>query len=117
MKRLILATAALALASCDRYPPPASPTTVAVADTVVLTGARAFAAAELTYTTAANGVGRFVDAGLIKGATATKVRGWNAQARTLLVKGKATADAAEKARAAASLFGLADNLNTLIGSK
>lgn len=149
MKRLIVASLALALSlsACattpDTPPTPGGPgggggviqppgeqppelpreggstaaTVIARADTVILTGERGFAAAEVVYTAASHGVGRLVDAGAIKGATATRVRGWNTQARGLLVKGKATADAAERARAAAGLFGLADNLNALLGSK
>lgn len=84
---------------------------------VVLTAERAFAAAELGYTVAANGVARLVDAGFITGDTATRVRGWNAAARRLLVAGKATADAAEKARVAADLFGITDRLNALLGAR
>jgi hypothetical protein len=87
---------------------------VANAGTVVLTGERAFALAELAYTTAANGVGRLVDAGVIRGATATNVRRWNARARELLVTGKATANTVRKAEAATELFGLADNLNMFL---
>lgn len=118
MKRLILASLALALSSCAAMPAaPPSATVIAKADTVILTGERGFAAAELIYITAAHGVGRLVDAGKITGTTAKRVRGWNAEARDLLVKGKATADAAEKARDAARLFGIADSLNAIIGSK
>lgn len=95
--------------------PPAATGVIAQAGTVILTGERAFAVAELTYTTAANGVARLVDAGLIRGATATRVRAWNAEARAALVKGKAIADVAERARLAAQLFGLADKLNTVAG--
>ncbi len=125
MKRLSisLVAASLALAGCTpltvaRGPSDPPPTgIVATADRVVLTGERGFAVAELAYITAADGVGRLADNGVITGATATQVRAWNAQARALLVKGKATADAAEKASAAADLFGIADRLNSLIGSK
>jgi hypothetical protein len=118
MMRMILATAALALASCTTTPvagPPSS-APIAKAGSVILSGERGFAAAEIVYTAAANNVGRAVDAGMIHGATATKVRGWNAEARKAIVKGKATADLAEKARAAAALFGFADSLNALKGS-
>ncbi|WP_425230219.1 hypothetical protein [Sphingomonas sp.] len=86
---------------------------VAQADRVVLTGERAFAVAELAYTTAAAGVGDLVDAGVIHGATAVRVRGWNAQARTALVIGHTATSAAEKARAAAALFGFADQLDAV----
>lgn len=122
MKRLILASFALALSACAGMSLPVSTPTaatgvIAKADTVILTGERGFAAAELVYTTAAHGVGRLVDHDAITGTTASKVRGWNAEARDLLVKGKATADAAEKARDAARLFGIADSLNAILGSK
>lgn len=122
---LLMMSMGLALAACaaPNAAIEAAPATtsaasgaIARADTVVLTGERAFAVAELAYITAADGVGRLVDAGVIRGATAERVRGWNAEARKLLVRGKATVDAAEKARAAASLFGFADKLNALIGS-
>ena len=117
----ILIAATLALAGCTDVPVaqvPAPPTggVVAKAGTVVLSGRRAFAAAELAYITAADGVGRLVDRGVIKGATATRVRGWNAEARVALNKGKATADAAQQASAAAALFGISDRLNALLGS-
>lgn len=126
MKRWIIALTALALSACSvgtRTPttagatPAPIATVVAKADTVVLTGQRAFAVAELAYTTAATGVGIAADAGLITGATATRVRGWNAEARKLLVTGKATADAAEKARAAARLLDIAGSLDAITGRK
>lgn len=120
MKRLIFASLALALSACVSTPsatPPSSTGVVAKADTVILTGERGFAAAELAYITAADGVGRLVDTGAIHGTTATLVRGWNAQARAVLVNGKATVDAAEKARDAAALFGIADKLTALTGGK
>lgn len=121
--RLLLMSMGLALAACAApnvaisvAPTPPS-SVVAKAGTVVLTGERAFAVAELAYITAADGVGRLVQAGVIHGATAERVRSWNAAARDLLVKGKATADIAEKARSAAALFSVADQLNSLIGGK
>ncbi len=126
MKRLIFAALALALGACSvGTPPPTTAgstpgpiaTVVDKADTVILTGERAFAVAELGYITAAKGVGIAVDAGLIAGSTATWVRARNAEARELLVKGKATADIAEKARIAARLFGITDSLNAATGSK
>ena len=125
MKRLLAASLALALSACAGMigtdpvsaPAPATTGVIAKADTVILTGERGFAAAELAYITAADGVAKLADAGVIRGATATTVRGWNAQARALLVRGKATADTAEKARDAAALFGFADKLNALIGGK
>jgi len=115
MKRLFLAAVALALSACGPMTatPPVSAGAVATADRVILTGERAFAVAELAYITAAKGVGIAADAGLIRGATAERVRGWNATARAALVRGKATTDAAVKARAAAELLGIADNLNAL----
>lgn len=124
MKRLILATIALALSACTGLAPSTtagstpSPIAAAVAkaDTVILTGERAFAVAELGYITAAKGVGIAVDAGLSTGATATWVRARNVEARSLLVKGRATADIAEKARIAARLFGITDSLNATTGS-
>jgi hypothetical protein len=118
MKRVLLAALALAAAACTTMPVtgPAPSAPIAQAGSVILSGERAFAAAEIVYTAAANSVGRAVDAGLIRGATATKLRAWNAEARSWIVKGKATADKAEKARAAAALFGFADSLNALNGS-
>jgi hypothetical protein len=121
MMRLLIA-ASLALASCTaapvaQIPAPPAPDVVAKAGTVVLSGRRAFAAAEISYITAADGVGRLVDRGVIKGALATRVRGWNAEAGEALRKGKSTADAAAQGSAAATLFGVSDRLNALIGSK
>jgi len=118
MKRYLVAfllACTLALPGCVSMPPGASGVAVQ-ADKVILTGQRAFGVAELTYTTAADGVGVLVDNGVIRGAAATKARAWNATARGLLVQGKATADAAEKARIAARLLGIAADLNTLKGS-
>lgn len=115
MKRYLIALAlacAFALPSCASMPVSGSGVAVQ-ADKVILTGERAFGVAELTYTTAADGIGLLVDSHVITGATATKVRGWNATARALLVQGKATADAAEKARIAAQLLGIAADLNAL----
>ena len=143
MRLLMIASLALALPACSaagvppeagtpapiESPAPGHPTHEAPiradvpagvsveAGGVVLTAERGFAAAELGYTVAANGFGRLVDAGAIGGATATRVRGWNAAARRLLVSGKATADAAEKARVAAELFGITDRLNSLLGAR
>ena len=120
MKRLFLATAALALASCATMPlglPDKAAPVVAAAGTVILSGERGFAAAELAYITAADGVGRLADNDVITGSTATWFRDRNAEARRLIVKGKATADAVEKARLAAEIFGIADSINKRIGSK
>lgn len=85
----------------------------ATGDHVVLSGARAFAAAELAYITAADGVGRLADAGIVRGSLATEVRTWNRRARQLLVAGRGTADVARKASVAAELFGIADRLQKL----
>jgi len=127
MRRLMIAMAcAMALSACALTPDAASNGStatgavagvVAKAGTVVLTGERAFAAAELGYTTAADGIGVLVDHGVIKGIAATRVRSLNASARTALVKGKATADMAEKARLATQLFGITDSLNALKGGQ
>ena len=116
MTRAIL-LASLALAACTPMPAPPTSGVMVQADVVVLTGERAFAAAELAYITAAKGVGLLVDQGVIRGELAQRVRGYNTTARAVLVTGKATADAAEKARAAAALFQIADRLNTIIGSR
>ena len=110
MKRLILALA-LGLTACGGDARPVAPGSVAATvDRVVLNGARGFAVAELWYTTGAEIAAKQVDRGRITGATATKVRAWNAEARHLLVTGKATADKAEKAAAAARLFDIGDLL-------
>lgn len=84
---------------------------IAVAgDRLVLPGARAFAAAELAYITAADGAGRLARAGVLRGAAAARVRRWNRQARVVLVRGHAAVDGAAKAQAAAALFTLADQI-------
>lgn len=114
MKRPFVASLALALSACATTPG-ASPLTADTLEAAIPTGERGFAAAELAYITAARGVGRLMDAGLISGEMAVTVRGWNADARRLLVRGKATAGAAEKVRVAALLFGIADRLNALSG--
>ena len=120
MKRLFLATAALALASCATMPlglPNKAAPVVAAAGTVILSGERGFAVAELAYITTADGIGRLVDNGAITGTTATWFRERNAEARSLIVKGKATADAVEKARLAAEIFGINDSIKNRTGSK
>jgi len=119
MKRLMIAVAlaVAALTGCATMSSAPVQGVAAKADTVILTAERGFAVGELAYTTAADGVGILVDSGAIRGATATTVRGWNATARGLLVRGKATADKAEKARIAAQLLSIAANLNGLKGSK
>lgn len=118
MKRLIVVAAALALAACGLTPAPQpTPTAPTTAGTVVLTGERAFAVAELAYITAARGVEIAVDHGAIRGATATRVREWNAKATAALKRGKATADAATKAAAAAELLGIAKALDAITGRK
>ncbi len=124
MKRLIIAALACALAACSgaTIAPPSTPSTIAVvgdvvakADTVVLTGARGFAVAELAYITAADGIGKLADNGVIRGAAATRARALNADARKWLVTGKATTDGATKALAAAKLLNIADALNAILG--
>ncbi len=123
MKRLFLTAMALALSACAAGVPAIAtsgtvPAPIVIkAGNVVLTGARAFAVAELAYITAADGVGKLADNGAITGATADRVRVLNAGARQLLVTGKMTADGAEKARAAAQLLNIADALSALIGRK
>lgn len=122
--RTLIGVLGLALCACAPLAPAAQPSEPAAPDNghagvvakgnrVILTGERAFAVAELTYTATANGVGRLVDAGVIRGGTATWVRARNARARELLVDGKATADTARKARAASELFGIAQALGVL----
>jgi hypothetical protein len=84
---------------------------VAVAgDRLVLSGARAFAAAELAYITAADGAGRLARASVLRGESAARVRRWNGEARRVLARGHAAIDGAAKARAAAELFTLADRI-------
>lgn len=115
MKHLILA-AALALGACTGAPPQSASSVAVKADTVILTGQRAFAVAELGYITAAKGVGIVADTGVLPAKTANWLREQNAEARVLLIRGKATADSAEKARIAAKLFVITDALNTFVGS-
>ena len=125
MKRLLVASLALALSACAGMTAPvltpsSTPPTSGIitkAGTVILTGERAFAAAEVEWQSAIAIGQKLVARGVIKGDTATTVRGWNATARDLIVKGKAAADGAEKARAAAGLFGLVDKLSALSGGK
>lgn len=126
MKQLMIALTALALSACSvGTPPPTTPTAtpgavatvVAKADAVILTGERAFAVAELAYITAAKGVGIWADSGTMPASVATRIRGWNAEARDLLVKGKATADAAERARSAARLLDIAGAIDAITGRK
>jgi hypothetical protein len=129
---LIIAGLALALSACAAgTPPPATPaapaptasapttiaTVVARADSVILTGERAFAVAELGYITAAEGARLAIRNGFIKGDAAAWVRDRNAEVRVWLVRGKATADAAEKARLAAQIFNVTDRLSALTGRK
>lgn len=91
---------------------PAKPA-IATADMVIMTGARAFGVAELTYQTLAEGARGLIRAGAIKGQDAAKVAAIARDAQPILERGKATADAALKARMAADLFGLADRLKSL----
>lgn len=120
--RLLLMSFAVALTACaapvvqspGSAPTPITqpaPAVIARADTVILTGERAFGVAELAYITAADGIGRLADDGAVTGTTAAAIGAINVEARRWLVRGKAATDAAEKARAAAALFGLADKLN------
>lgn len=128
--RMMIGLLGLALCACTPLAPAAGPAVspaapdnghasvvatgaIAKGGRVILSGERAFAVAELAYTAAANGVGRLVDAGVIRGGTATWVRARNAQARELLVAGKATADTARRAQAATELFGIAQALGAL----
>lgn len=110
----ILIAAALALSACTA---PSTSGPVATASSVVLTAERGFAAAELVYITAAEGLIVAINAGAIRGATATQIRELNATARKALVDGKAALGAADKARAAATLFDIADRLNALMGGQ
>ena len=119
LSRHILSLALVASLAACAAPPAPSPArgVVAQADTVILSGERGFAAAELAYITAADGVGHLVDQGVIRGPAAATARGWNAQAQALLIRGKAATNAAEKARDAAQLFDLADRIGALTRSK
>lgn len=112
MKRLILATAALALSGCTT---PTLGDSVAPIETVSVqptAAARYFGAAERTYIVAAEAAIVAVDLGIIRGSTATQVRQLNARARTVIVTGKAATDLS----AARELFVIAGRLNTLAGS-
>lgn len=82
-----------------------------------MSGERAFAVAELMYTTAAEGARLGIRNGMIKGASAAWVRERNAEFREWLVKGKTTTDAVEKARLAAQIFAIPDRFDVLSGSK
>lgn len=102
-----LGSSAAPPASASR--PPDAPA-IATADMVILTGARAFAVAELTYKTAAEAAIALIDAGVLRGQDAATVRDIALNARTWLERGKATRDMAVQARAAAALLGYADLL-------
>lgn len=113
---LALALAWLAAACTPtRGRPVSSPSAGASAagEQLVLDGARGFALAELAYVTAAQATTVLVRGGVIKGETATKVRALNAEARRLLVTGRAALGAAEKARLAAELLGLTERLDAI----
>ncbi len=97
MKRLIIC-AALALAACTPHPTsPGSAPVQQVVDKVVIEGTRGLILAELGYESAATLALDLINAGVIKGETAAKVRDLNATVTDLLVKAKATTDAAQRA--------------------
>jgi hypothetical protein len=98
MKRLIIC-ATLALAACTPHPttPGTTPPVQQVVDKVVIEGTRGLILAELGYESAATLALDLINAGVIKGETAAKVRDLNATITGLLVKAKATTDAAQRA--------------------
>ncbi len=116
---LMLPACAVSPAVVAPLPPPTAP---APADApvdagAVLTAERAFAAAEIEWQSAI-AVGRTAVArGLIRGATATTVREWNASARTAIVTGKAAVNIAGKAKATAELLRLTGLLDRITGRK
>jgi hypothetical protein len=117
---------AVAVSACTMpaVAPPASAlpaqqatTPVAPGVDLALQAARGFAAAELEWQSAI-AIGRALTArGLIKGQTAITVRRWNAEARAVIVRGKAAVDAAEQVRLTASLLGLVGKLDAITGRK
>lgn len=117
-KRMVLA-AALALSACNGgVSAPTSPGGVAVvADKIVLTGARGFGAAEVVFKEAADIAKEQLDKGRFSASQAAWIRDRAIEARKLLVTGKATLDTAEKARAAARLFEIANLFDALTGRK
>lgn len=142
-KLLIVAAAALGLVACQ--PQPRDPSTILpspqVAETagavqvgngveitmespitrattrVVLEGYRALALAEIAYNTAAQAAITAVDAGIIRGSTATVVRELNRQATRALELGKAATDVAEKARQATAVFNLVDRIRAFAAGR
>lgn len=123
---LAIAVIALATTACAGpsaiAPPVASPPPPAAApelplDRTLLAARRSFAAAEIEWQSAI-AVGRALTArGVIRGDTAVTVRRWNAEARRLIVAGKAAVDTAGAVRAATGLLALVDKLNAITGGK
>lgn len=113
MKRMIIGLA-LALPACTPHPAAPGDTPVQqVVDTVVIDGTRALILAELGYESAANVALELINAGVIKGETAAKVRAANATITGLLVKAKATTDAAARAALVARALDETFKLETL----
>ena len=86
-----------------------------VADTVVLQGSRALLLAEDSYQTVVAITTPMVDAGLIKGSNATRLRALNATVTDALVKGYAVKGEVQKAAAAARALDAISAIHALIG--
>lgn len=83
--------------------------------TVVLTGTKAFALAEIAYTGAAQTALAATNAGLITGERATQLRDLNARATELLQKGYAAANDVDKARLATELLDVVERIRGITG--
>jgi hypothetical protein len=113
MKRLIIC-AALALAACTPHPTsPGSTPVQQVVDKVVIEGTRGLILAELGYESAATVALELIDAGVITGAVAVQVQALNRTITDLLVKAKATADAAQRAALVAQALNETFKLQTV----
>lgn len=113
MKRLIIC-AALALAACTPHPTsPGSTPVQQVVDKVVIEGTRGLILAELGYESAATVALELIDAGVITGAVAVQVQALNRTITDLLVKAKATTDAAQRAALVAQALNETFKLQTV----
>lgn len=125
MKKLFILLAPLALVACgDRVSDvqsngstAASTNTTSVVDTVVLSAARGFAAAEKLYTITADGLIIPVKAGVFDVPTLKKIKALNQRATEILKKGHSAIGIAEKAALATELFGIEAQLSNIRGDR